>query len=115
MAFRDGRPWLVFGTMGGQGQAQTHLQLLARIVDDEEDIQRALDGPRWIASPNGWSVTAESRFEPPLIEGLRQRGHRITLTDAYDSSMGHAHAIQIAGDGYAGGTDPRTEGAVLGF
>jgi len=32
MAFKDGRPWQVFGSMGGDGQAQTHLQLLARIV-----------------------------------------------------------------------------------
>ena len=28
LALRDGRPWLVFGSEGGHGQAQTHLQLL---------------------------------------------------------------------------------------
>src|SRR5690606_11148738 len=27
MLLRDGQPWVVLGTMGGHGQAQTHLQL----------------------------------------------------------------------------------------
>ena len=31
LAVRDGRPWLAFGSMGGDGQAQTHVQLLARL------------------------------------------------------------------------------------
>jgi gamma-glutamyltranspeptidase / glutathione hydrolase len=115
MALRGGRPWLTFGTMGGLGQAQTHLQLLAWIVDDRHDIQRAIDAPRWIVSPQDWSVTAESRFEPHVVEGLRQRGHRVDLAQGYDSLMGHAHAIEVIEGGYAGATDPRTEGAVLGL
>ncbi|MCC6484251.1 MAG: gamma-glutamyltransferase [Armatimonadetes bacterium] len=32
MAFRDGRPWLVFGTPGGDGQAQWTLQAFLNIV-----------------------------------------------------------------------------------
>jgi len=115
MALREGKPWLVFGTMGGDGQAQTHLQLLARIIDDAEDIQRAIDAPRWVVSPQDWAVTAESRFEPHVIEGLRARRHEVALGGDYDSLMGHAHAIQVTEDGYAGATDPRTEGAVLGL
>jgi gamma-glutamyltranspeptidase/glutathione hydrolase len=115
MALRDSRPWLVFGTMGGDGQAQTHLQLLARIVDDREDIQRAVDAPRWVVSPGDWSVMAESPLDPSIIDGLRRRGHRLLLTDGYDSLMGHAHAIEVTEEGYAGATDPRAEGAVMGL
>jgi gamma-glutamyltranspeptidase / glutathione hydrolase len=115
MALRGGRPWLTFGTMGGIGQAQTHLQLLARIVDDGDDIQRAIDAPRWFVSPEDWSVTAESRFEPSVVEELQSRGHRVQLTQGYDSLMGHAHAIEVIEGGYAAATDPRTEGAVLGL
>jgi gamma-glutamyltranspeptidase/glutathione hydrolase len=115
MAVRDGRPWLVFGSMGGDGQAQTHVQLLARIIDDGEDIQRAVSAPRWVVSPSDWSVTAESRFEQGVIEGLRRRGHGVVVTAAFDSLMGHAHAILVTDHGYAGATDPRAEGAVLGL
>jgi len=115
MALRDGRPWLVFGTMGGDGQAQAHLQLLARILDDGEDIQRAIDAPRWVVSPQDWSVIVESRFAPDLVHDLRRRGHGVAVTQSYDSLMGHAHAIEVAEQGYVGATDPRTEGAVLGL
>jgi gamma-glutamyltranspeptidase / glutathione hydrolase len=115
MAFRDGRPWMAFGAMGGDGQAQTHLQLLARIVDDGEDVQRAIDAPRWMVSPADWAVSAESRFDPATLDELRRRGHRLAVKEAFDSLMGHAHAIQMTDGGYAAATDPRAEGAALGF
>jgi gamma-glutamyltranspeptidase / glutathione hydrolase len=114
MALRDGRPWLVFGTMGGRGQAQTHVQLLARIIDDGEDIQCAIDAPRWLVAEDG-GVSVEARMAPPVVEGLARRGHRVTRGGAYEFAMGHAHAIEVIPAGYAGATDPRAEGAVLGL
>jgi gamma-glutamyltranspeptidase/glutathione hydrolase len=115
MAFRGGRPWLAFGSMGGNGQAQTHVQLLVRIVDDGEDVQRAITAPRWVVSPADWSAVAESRFDPSTVEDLRRRGHRMTVAGPFESLMGHAHAIQVGDQGYLGATDPRAEGAVMGF
>lgn len=115
LALRDGRPWLVFGTMGGDGQAQTHVQLLVRMIDDGEDAQRAIDSPRWMLTPDGWAIHAESRFDPASIAALEARGHRITRAGALDPLMGHAHAIMVEERGYAGATDPRAEGAVMGL
>jgi gamma-glutamyltranspeptidase/glutathione hydrolase len=114
MALRDGDPWMVFGAMGGDGQTQTHLQLLVRMVIDGQPPQEAIDAPRWIVDPATWSVTLESRFDPAVVDALRTRGHRISTTDAFDSLLGHAHAIQRTADGYVAGTDPRAEGAALG-
>jgi gamma-glutamyltranspeptidase / glutathione hydrolase len=115
MALRGGRPWLVFGTMGGDGQAQTHLQLLVRIVNDGEDPQSAIDAPRWRVSAADWTVTAESRLGGSAIDDLRRRGQSVTVVGKYDSRMGHAHAIEVRPDGYAAGTDPRTEGSAMGL
>ncbi len=115
MAFREGRPWLVFGTMGGDGQAQTHLQLMVRMIDDGEDPQRAIDAPRWLVSPADHSVIADGRFAPAVVEGLRAMGHRVSTSPWPDHRFGHAHAIVVAPDGYAGATDPRADGAVLGL
>ncbi len=115
MALREGRPRLVFGTMGGDGQAQTHLQLLARIVADGLDPQRAIDAPRWVVSPQDVSVLAESRFAPEVLEGLRARGHDLAVGGPLEQDMGHAHAILVEQDGYAAATDPRAEGAALGI
>ena len=115
MALRDGRPWLAFGTMGGDGQAQFHVQLLTRIVEDREDLQRAIDAPRWVVSPGHWTVTAERGLGPPTLDGLRRRGHELAVVGNHESLLGHAHAIRVTAGGYEGATDPRAEGAVLGF
>jgi gamma-glutamyltranspeptidase/glutathione hydrolase len=115
MAFRSGRPWLVFGSMGGHGQAGTHLQLLVRIVDDGADIHAAIDAPRWFVVPTDWTVLVEDRFEPALLEELRRRGHTVSVTEAYDRTMGHAHAIMVDAFGYRAAADPRSEGAALGL
>jgi gamma-glutamyltranspeptidase/glutathione hydrolase len=112
---KDGRPWMVFGTMGGDGQAQIHVQLIARIVDDGEDIQRTIDAPRWTISPRDWTVTAEQRFDQATMDGLGERGHDLRLVGDHDSLLGHAHAIRVTPEGYEGATDPRAEGAVLGL
>ncbi|HEX2090462.1 MAG TPA: gamma-glutamyltransferase, partial [Actinomycetota bacterium] len=115
MARRDGEPWLVFGTMGGDGQVQTHLQVLTRKVDDGLDVQEAISAPRWVVSPTDWSVTAESRYNQATLNGLRERGHVLSVTDPYDALMGHAHAIEVASSGFFAATDPRAEGAALGL
>ena len=115
LALRGGRPWLVFGSMGGDAQAQIHVQVLARMVDDGDDPQRAIGAPRWVVSPADWSVAAEERFPPEWLVALRERGHDVRTTGPFDSLMGHAHAIRVDPTGYAGATDPRAEGAVLGL
>jgi gamma-glutamyltranspeptidase/glutathione hydrolase len=101
--------------MGGDGQAQTHLQLLTRIIDGGQDVQSAIDAPRWVISPQAWTVLAESPFGTEWIDDLRARGHRVKPTKELDPVMGHAHAILVEHNGYAGATDPRAEGAVLGL
>jgi len=114
LALRGGSPWLVFGTMGGHGQAQTHVQVLVRALLDGADPQEAVAGPRWNVNPDGWTVAAEDRFGDAWVADLAERGHRIHVTRGYDTQMGHAHAIEVGADGYAAGSDPRCEGAVLG-
>jgi gamma-glutamyltranspeptidase/glutathione hydrolase len=115
LAFRDGRPWLVFGAMGGHTQAQTHLQVLTRICDDGEDPQAALGAPRWAVDPDHWHVQVESRFDDSVVDGLRARGHDVRIGRAYDDGMGHAHAIEVLDPGYRAASDPRAEGAAAGL
>lgn len=115
MAFRGEDPWLVFGTMGGDGQAQTHLQVLNRVIDDGLNIQEAIDAPRWVVSPSDWTVTLEARFADDVLDGLDERGHAVTRVSSYDTGMGHAHGIELIDGGYAAATDPRAEGAALGL
>jgi gamma-glutamyltranspeptidase/glutathione hydrolase len=114
MAVRDGAPWLVFGTMGGHGQAQTQLQVLTRLLVDGADPQQAISAPRWAVDPGSWWLTAESRFDHAWLRALGDRGHAVRLGWDYDDGMGHAHAIECTGRGYRAGSDPRAEGGAAG-
>lgn len=121
MAYRDGRPWLVYGTMGGEGQPQTSTALLTRILDFGLDPQRAVDAPRWVYGRT-WGAASEalrleSRFDATIDASLAERGHEVCRVGAWDSVMGHAAAIQINPTTglLQGAADPRGEGIALGW
>lgn len=120
MAFRDGHPWLVFGTMGGSMQAQIHVELLTRMLDRGLSIDEALDAPRFdavLGSAEGEPVLAiESRFSPETVEALRKRGNAVHDWPPYTAQAGHAHMIEVLDSGaYAGASDPRTQSLALGY
>ena len=73
MVLRDGRPELVFGSMGGDAQAQVHAQVLTGIVDDGRNPQAAIDVPRWRVEPWDWRVRYEADGDPAVREGLAAR------------------------------------------
>ena len=44
---KDGKPWLSFGLMGGDMQAQGHVQVICNMIDFGMDVQEAGDAPRF--------------------------------------------------------------------
>jgi gamma-glutamyltranspeptidase/glutathione hydrolase len=115
MALRDGRPWLVFGTMGADGQAQIQVQILSRLLADGDDVAAAVAAPRWLVDRGDGSLLAESRAPDGLLDGLRSLGHRVVVASPYERRMGHAQAILITPEGFAATSDPRAEGSAGGF
>jgi gamma-glutamyltranspeptidase len=121
MFLRDGRPELVYGTMGGDAQPQIHAQLLHAVYERGMTVQAAIDAPRFTYGRDSESkyadaVRVESRLDPALVAGLRQRGHQVEMLAAYDHAAGHAHAIAIdrARGTLAGAADPRADSLALG-
>ncbi|MET0486860.1 MAG: gamma-glutamyltransferase, partial [Candidatus Rokuibacteriota bacterium] len=114
-----GRPRLVYGTMGGDGQPQTQAALVTRVVDRGLGPQSAIEAPRWLFGRT-WGETSrglriESRFDPGVAEALRRRGHDVQVVEAWSDLMGHAHLIRLDDRGLSGGSDPRADGAALGW
>jgi gamma-glutamyltranspeptidase / glutathione hydrolase len=123
MLLRDGRPWVVHGSMGGEIQPQIFAQVVSALVDGGADVATAVAAPRWAANmsehhgPPSLTVV-ESRYHHSVVEGLRARGHEVLQQGDYDPGMGHAHAIELLRDddtgtvtAFAAATDPRSEGA----
>jgi len=122
MLLRDGQPWVVFGTMGGHGQAQTHLQLLLNLVDFGMEPQEAIEAPRWVSgrgTPDDPAhvLRIEPGFGEATIERLRAMGHEARPTEPFSSLMGHAQMIQIDRERgiLLGAADPRADGYALGW
>lgn len=101
MAVGDGRPRLVFGTMGGEAQIHIHLQLLARILHLGQDPAYAVSAPRWVKNRQGEIVC-----EPGLPD--------LGLGEINDTA-GHANVISIESEGLAPAADPRSEGLAAGY
>lgn len=120
MALRDGKPALLFGTQGGDGQLQTQTSLLVRMIDYGMDPQEAINEPRWIwgraKSEPVTELRLEKRITAEAVEKLRQAGHTVKISKPVDGLMGHAHAVRISENGIlTGGTDPRSDGSALGW
>jgi gamma-glutamyltranspeptidase/glutathione hydrolase len=115
LALRDGRPWLVFGTEGGHGQAQTHTQLMVRMLVDGDDPQAAISAPRFTVDPTTGRTAVEDHFDPAWIDDLRGRGHDLDVVRAYRHGPGVAHAIECTYPGYRAASDPRAEGGTSGL
>ena len=113
IALRDGRPAMVFGTMGGDGQPQIHLQVYTAAVRFGLNIQQAIELPRWIhgAVAGQESLQVESRFPLATLEVLRQRDHVVNEQVAWSSGMGYAQGITFDSTTgvMQGGADPRAE------
>jgi len=115
----DGRPRLVYGTMGGEGQPQTQAALVTRVIDLGLDPQAAVEAPRWLFGRT-WgeatrSLRLEDRFDDEVREVLRERGHEVEIVESWSDLMGHAQLIRIDSTGLTGASDPRADGAALGF
>ena len=116
----DGSLRAVMGTMGGDGQPQIMLQLLARLLHQGQDAGQVIAGPRWtLEAPadinNGFNTWAKPDHVRVVLEddapanwaaGLTERGHIVESRDRWN--WGHAHLIAVDDDDMlTGAADPR--------
>jgi gamma-glutamyltranspeptidase/glutathione hydrolase len=122
IGFRNDQLWSVVGCMGADGQPQIHLQTYINLIDFGLDIQQALESPRWLSGRFGLgeprdTLHIEARFPTATIDTLEQRGHLVDRWDNWNELAGHAHGIVIDPKSgmRLGGSDPRSDGAAIGY
>lgn len=123
---QEGKPYMVFGTPGGDGQDQWTLQFFLNHIEFGMEIQLALDKPTIHTEhfPNSfWPHRVAPNtihIEPPIgedvIEALRKKGHKIIL----DQPWSHGRCLAIRYDPETGviygGASPRSNDSyVIGF
>jgi gamma-glutamyltranspeptidase/glutathione hydrolase len=120
MACRDGKPAVLYGTQGGEGQPQTQTAIFTRMIDYGMDPQQAINEPRWVWGRTWGEPTQELKIEgrvsAEVLESLAEAGHIVRKVKDFDGIMGHAHAILRDEQGFLqGGADPRCDGAAIGW
>lgn len=121
MLFAGDDPFLVYGTMGGEGQPQTQAAVVTRVVDFGYDVQRAVEAPRWLYGRTWGAETVALSLEAALAAGtaeaLGAMDHDVRVVPDWSDALGHAQAIQIDRDQgvYWAAADPRSDGAAAGW
>ncbi len=120
LLYREGKPYLVYGSMGGEGQPQTHAAMVSRIVDFGYDVQQAIEAPRWLMGRT-WGtkvqdLTLEGRISDLVAKELKRRGQPVKPVEDWNDNMGHAQAIRLNPlTGFLEGeADPRGDGSAIG-
>ena len=104
-----------FGVMGGFMQPQGHLQVAMNLIDFKLNPQSALDAPRW-QWMKGNHVEVEQAMPSHIIHGLLERGHEVTVSpDSGGFGRGQAILRDPGSAVLVGGTEARTDGAVIAF
>ena len=89
LALKDGKPWLVFSTPGGDSQDQTLLQTFLNIVDFSMNPQEAVEAPRFNSeamystfddhSDRPLLLDVEKRIPQAVMDQLQARGHKLEI------------------------------------
>lgn len=111
IALRDGRPQIVYGTQGADGQPQTLTMLLTRLIDFAQPPQEALAGPRFLLgrtfSDSRDSLKIEEDAGAAILHDLAARGHEISPIPAQSPLAGQAGLVLSTPQGCRAWHDPR--------
>jgi gamma-glutamyltranspeptidase/glutathione hydrolase len=115
LALRNGEPYLVWGSPGGDQQDQWTAQFFLRHVHADMNLQEAIDAPAWHSEHfpiSFWPRTArpgvlvvESRVPEKTVQELRARGHEVEVGPPW--SEGRLTAASRVGNRRRAAANPR--------
>jgi gamma-glutamyltranspeptidase/glutathione hydrolase len=119
LVMKDGQPFMIMGSPGGDDQIMRTMQTLLNIVDFGMNVQQAIEAPRWSTESfpashfphtmKPGTLSVESRIPVEVQDALKAKGHTLTVTGPW--SKGEMAVIRIdpkTGALHAG-ADPRVD------
>ena len=124
--FKDGKPFMSYGLMGGGMQPQGHVQVLVNIADFGMNLQEAGDAARFLhdggSSPDeGIATDYGTLFLEPgvpesTVNALRALGHVVKVDDTAGKFGGYQAISRDLKTGVlTGATEMRKDGTVVGY
>jgi gamma-glutamyltranspeptidase/glutathione hydrolase len=125
LIMKDGKPFMIVGSPGGDDQVFRTMQTLLNVIDFGMNVQQAIEAPRWAsrgfpASPFPHTMypgemSVEARVPEAVRAALIARGHKLKVGGPW--TMGSLAAIIV--DPKTGvlsaGTDPRVDAYAIAW
>ena len=117
LVMKDGKPWLAFGSMGGDQQDQWQLQFLLNRLVFDMPVQEAIEAPKFSSEhfpgffwphdffPN--RVRIEPGVGEAVLDALRARGHELDVAPAWTEGFLCATERNLETGVLEAGCDPR--------
>jgi len=122
---KDGKPFLVTGSPGGDDQCLRTLQTFLNIVEFGMNVQQAIESPRWStrAFPSSpfphvmypGDLMLEGRISPEVRKALAAKGHKIQMQGDWSLGSNGAILVDPATGAFNAGADPRSDAYALSW
>ncbi|OGA49862.1 MAG: gamma-glutamyltransferase [Betaproteobacteria bacterium RIFCSPLOWO2_12_FULL_63_13] len=120
LVMKDGRPWMITGSPGGDDQIPRTVQTLLNMVDFGMNVQQAIEAPRWSTRSFASSVfphrmsdpghlSVESRVPEAVQKALLAKGHKLLASGAWSLGSNAAIVLDPKTGVLSAGADPRVE------
>ena len=120
LVMKDGEPWGILGSPGGDDQIMRTMQTLLNMVEFNMNVQQAIESPRWStrsfpASPFPHTMypgdlSVERGVSAEVRAVLEAKGHALRVRPEWSMGSNAAIIVDHEHGVLAAGVDPRTEG-----
>jgi gamma-glutamyltranspeptidase / glutathione hydrolase len=119
LIMKDGQPYAIIGSPGGDDQVMRTMQTLINMIDFGMNIQQAIEAPRWTsrsfpASPFPHTMYpgdmgVESRIPEATRQALIARGHKLRVDPPWSLGSNGGIVIDTSTGVLSAGADPRVD------
>ncbi|MEP9368856.1 gamma-glutamyltransferase family protein [Xanthobacter sp. VNH20] len=117
LAMKDGKPWMAFGSMGGDQQDQWQIQFFLNRVVFDMPLQAAIEAPKFSSDhfpalfhPHDFFLNRlriEESVGEATLEGLEERGHDLDVAPPWTEGFLCAAERNLETGIMEAGSDPR--------
>jgi gamma-glutamyltranspeptidase/glutathione hydrolase len=119
LVMKDGQPYMILGSPGGDDQIMRTLQTLVNVIDFGMNVQQAIEAPRWStrsfpASPFPHTMypgdlSVEGRITEAVQKALTAKGHKLTVSGPWSLGANAAIIVDVAKGILSAGADVRND------
>ena len=119
LVMKDGQPFMITGSPGGDDQVMITIQTLVNVIDFGMNVQQAIEAPRWSTHSFPSSVfphtmvpgemAVEERIPEATRKELIARGHKLQVAPPWSLASSAGIVIDAKTGVLSAGADPRVE------